>query len=83
MRWVQYQEVEKPKQTDVADLSTLKNEEFARAEETDYSKYFNKGNDCDACLHQFLIREDAVACRKELNGEECDFVEVDEKGNVN
>lgn len=52
------------------------------AEETDYSKYFNKGNDCDACLHQFLIREDAVACRKELNGEECDFVEVDEEGNV-
>lgn len=48
----------------------------------DYSKYFNKGNDCDACLHQFLIREDAVACRKELAGEDCDFIEVDESGNI-
>ena len=51
-------------------------------EEKDYSKFYNKGNDCDSCLYQKQIREDVLHCEKDYNGEDCDFVEVDENGNV-
>ena len=50
-------------------------------EETDYSKFYNKGNDCDCCKNQYLERGDVECCRKADNGEECEFIEIDEDGN--
>lgn len=43
----------------------------------EYGKYFNKGNDCDACENQYLCGKygDAVGCRCVDEGQECHFVE--------
>lgn len=43
----------------------------------DFSKYFNKGNDCDACDNQYLcgIDCDAVGCKCADKGKECHFIE--------
>ncbi len=46
-------------------------------EDTDYSKYFNKGNDCDACKHLIFVKEDVQVCTRERDGEECDFKEAE------
>lgn len=49
--------------------------------EKDYSKYFNKGNDCDTCGNQYLCGRDgdATGCRCADNGEECKYTERVEK----
>jgi len=43
----------------------------------DYSQYYNKGNDCDACKNQCLCGQygDAVGCSRQDEGLECEFVE--------
>lgn len=43
----------------------------------DYSKCFNKGNDCDCCDNQYLCGRDgdAVGCKRADEGQECEFVE--------
>ena len=42
-----------------------------------FSQYFNKGNDCDACMNQYHcgIDGDAVGCKRHDEGLECEFEE--------
>ena len=48
-----------------------------RGDGDDYSEYYNKGNDCDACVNQYLRGRDgdSYGCRCQDDGEECHFVE--------
>lgn len=41
--------------------------------EDDYSKYYNKGNDCDCCKNQYWVKEDVLSCRKFDDGKTCDY----------
>ena len=43
----------------------------------DYSKYYNKGNDCDCCENQYLcgVDGDSIGCKCQDEGKECEFVE--------
>lgn len=42
-------------------------------------KYFNEGNDCDICRHQYLCGRDgdAIGCRRRDAGMRCNFEERD------
>lgn len=46
----------------------------------DYEKYYNKGNDCDACTNQYLCGRDGdcLGCRCADEGKECHFVEAEQ-----
>lgn len=48
--------------------------------EKDYSQYYNKGNDCDACEKQYLCGRDGdmTGCKRQDAGLECEFVESKE-----
>lgn len=48
--------------------------------EKDFSSYYNKGNDCDACVNQYIcgVDGDEVGCTRYDNKEKCKFVERDE-----
>lgn len=47
----------------------------------DFSKYFNKGNDCDACKNQYLwgIDGDKLGCKCQDEGKECNYEECIEE----
>lgn len=44
-----------------------------------FNEYYNKDNDCDACLNQYLCGKygDNVGCRCQDANEECTFVPDD------
>lgn len=46
----------------------------------DYSKFYNKGNDCDCCKNQYLCGcdGDAIGCKCADSGEDCNFIECKE-----
>jgi hypothetical protein len=50
----------------------------------DFSKYFNKGNDCDMCKHQYMTGQDGTiyACRRDELGLQCDFEEIDDRSDL-
>jgi hypothetical protein len=51
--------------------------EIERMKNEDYSKFFNKGNDCDLCKNQYLTGQygDALGCRCIDNKEKCNYEE--------
>lgn len=52
-----------------------------REAEKDYSKFFNKGNDCDCCGNQYICGKDgdALGCKCIDEGKECNFIETVEE----
>lgn len=51
-----------------------------QGEEDKYSKFYNKGNDCDCCQNQYLTGEfgDGWGCRCKDDGKECNYQEVND-----
>lgn len=46
----------------------------------DYSKFYNKGNDCDACENQYMCGRDGdeLGCRCADEDQECNYIEQEE-----
>lgn len=44
----------------------------------DYDMFYNKGNDCDSCMNQYLTGKygDAWGCKRADRNLECEYVEV-------
>lgn len=49
------------------------------AESKKYEEFFNKGNDCDTCEHQYMTGRDGTvsACWMKDFGRECEYKEID------
>ena len=43
-----------------------------------YNRYYNKGNDCDVCKHQYICGRDGdvVGCSRGDEGLDCEFIEL-------
>lgn len=54
--------------------------EYKKKMQENYSKYYNKGNDCDICLNQYRcgLDGDALGCKCLDDGSECNFVKHEE-----
>jgi len=49
------------------------------AESKKYEEFFNRGNDCDTCEHQYMTGRDGTvsACRMADFDRECEYKEID------
>lgn len=50
----------------------------------DKSKFYNKGNDCDCCMNQYItgVYGDAWACKCMDEEQECNFIECTENAEI-
>lgn len=45
--------------------------------DNEFGKLYNKGNDCDCCIHQYFCGQygDAICCERKDAGLDCEFTE--------